>query len=204
MAKKTLAPTRKTCGQKLPFTREQVARIKAELERTGRLRDLAMFCTAVDTMLRNSDIIRLRMNDVCDVQGRVRPLFSLLMCKTRMSVTVQLSSSTREVLQRLIVEDGLEPSDYLFTSRCSYKNKPLAHSQCARLVKLWCRMAGIVDVDMYSTHSLRRTRATYIYAETRDVEAVRHLLGHSNLSATNAYLGVNTAQALDVGRKFYM
>jgi site-specific recombinase XerD len=49
---------------------------------------------------------------------------------------------------------------------------------------------------------LRRTRAAFIYEQTKDLEVVRQVLGHKSLAATQAYLGVNEAKAHDIAGKY--
>ena len=62
------------------------------------------------------------------------------------------------------------------------------------------RELGIEDVSQYSTHSLRRTKPSIIYEKTGNLEAVRRLLGHSNLIDTVRYLGVEDADATELAR----
>jgi integrase len=50
--------------------------------------------------------------------------------------------------------------------------------------------------------SLRRTRAAYIYEQTRNIEVVRQLLGHSSVGSTSAYLNIDKKRALDIGRRY--
>jgi len=45
-------------------------------------------------------------------------------------------------------------------------------------------------------------KPTFIYEETRNIEAVRQLLGQRSLDATKAYLGIDKKQALAIGRRF--
>jgi hypothetical protein len=64
MARKSTRGTRphrpcKSVGQKRPFAPEQVQLIKRTLDVDGNLRDLALFSTAIDTMLRSIDLLRL-------------------------------------------------------------------------------------------------------------------------------------------------
>jgi len=54
---------------------------------------------------------------------------------------------------------------------------------------------------MYSALECERTRAP-LYDQTRNVEAVRQLLGQSTVSATSAYLGVGQHQALEIAKRF--
>lgn len=70
------------------------------------------------------------------------------------------------------------------------------------MVKKWGRLARIRDVSGYATHSLRRTRAAYIYEQTRNIEAVRQLLGHNSIGSTSAYLNIDKRKALDIGRRW--
>jgi site-specific recombinase XerC len=51
---------------------------------------------------------------------------------------------------------------------------------------------------------LRKTKASAIYDATKNVEAVRQLLGHSSVAATSAYLGIEQAKALDVAKAHNM
>ena len=61
-------------------------------------------------------------------------------------------------------------------------------------------LLGIEDVDRYSTHSLRKTKPTVIYDRTKNVDAVRRLLGQSSVTATQSYLGVSDDSALELAR----
>lgn len=53
-----------------------------------------------------------------------------------------------------------------------------------------------LNADYYGTHSMRRTKATLIYAKTKNIRAVQILLGHSKLDNTIRYLGVELEDAL--------
>ena len=83
-------------------------------------------------------------------------------------------------------------------------SKPLTRRHYAHLVKQWAEMIGIEDLEKFSTHSLRRTRAAHIYDCTKDLEAVRRVLGHKSLAATSAYLGSDDAKALDVADNYHL
>jgi integrase len=68
------------------------------------------------------------------------------------------------------------------------------------LVKRWAASARL-DLRKFSTHSLRRTKATLVYQHTHNVEVVRQLLGQSSVAATSAYLGIEQRHALEIARK---
>ena len=60
---------------------------------------------------------------------------------------------------------------------------------------------GVEDVSKFSTHSMRKTKSSVIYQKTKNVDAVRRLLGQSSVTATSAYLGITDESALDLARE---
>jgi site-specific recombinase XerD len=54
------------------------------------------------------------------------------------------------------------------------------------------------DPAEYGTYSLRRTKATMIYHQTRNLRAVQLLLGHRKLESTVRYLGIEVDDALEM------
>ena len=54
------------------------------------------------------------------------------------------------------------------------------------------------DPTEYGTHSLRRTKATLIYRQTKNLRAVQLLLGHRKIESTVRYLGVDVDDALEM------
>ena len=68
-----------------------------------------------------------------------------------------------------------------------------------RRVGLWCERV-MWGVSQYSTHSMRETKSSVIYEKTKNVDAVRRLLGQSSVTATSAYLGVSDNSALELAR----
>ena len=48
---------------------------------------------------------------------------------------------------------------------------------------------------------MRRTKATLIYQQTKNLRAVQLLLGHTKLESTVRYLGIELEDALDIAEK---
>ena len=65
------------------------------------------------------------------------------------------------------------------------------------MVKGWIALTG-ADPTEYGTHSLRRTKATLIYRQTKNLRAVQLLLGHRKIESTVRYLGVDVDDALEM------
>ena len=193
--------------QKKPLSAKQVKSLSKLLEEKPR--DRALFHAGIDSMLRSSDIRQLRVEDVVDSMGLVREECSITQQKTRRTVTFTLSETTRRSIQDWIRTSGKRMENYLFSSRTTrYKGvelgqQPISQIQYQRLVKGWIELLGVA-ADDYSTHSLRKTKASAIYEATKNVEAVRQLLGHASVAATSAYLGIEQAKALDIAKNHTM
>ena len=99
---------------------------------------------------------------------------------------------------------GKSQEDFIFKGQKSYTGKPISIIQYSRIVKGWLTDLGYEDVNQYSTHSMRKSKASLIYEKTKNVDAVRRLLGQSSVTATSAYLGVTDESALDLARQYNM
>jgi integrase len=184
-----------------PFSRDQIALIRASLKARGHPRDMALFSLGIDAMLRGGDLLALKVADVRDIHGRILDRLTVLQGKTRTPVHITLTQKTRELLAALIEAQGKWGDDFLFTPDRAPHGKALTEVSLRRLVKSWAELCHL-DPRRYSNHSLRRSKAVYVYRETRNAEAVRQMLGHSSLRHTVAYLGVGAEEVSDLARKF--
>jgi len=76
----------------------------------------------------------------------------------------------------------------VFPSRI-HDSQHLGTRQYARFLEGRVAELGIDPAD-YGTHSIRRTKATFIYWRTKNLRAVQLLLWHSKLESTVRYLGI--------------
>ena len=192
----------KTVGPKTPLTPEQVRLIRDTLTADSDWRDLALFCTAIDTMLRAADLLKLRVLDITDGSGAILAEVAVQQQKPGEPQRVALSAATRRALDTWLSAARKLPEDFVFTGlKPPNLFRALSRRPYGQLVKKWARLARIRDAHRYATHSLRRTRAAYIYEQTRNIEAVRQLLGHASLGSTSANLSIDKKRALDIGRR---
>lgn len=194
-------------GQMRPFDPEQAQHIRetlgaAMLSAPARCRDLALFNLGLDAMCRAGEILAMKVADVTDHLNRVVEEFDILQEKTGRAKTVTLGAVARKSVQDWIDFSGKKPDQYLWTSigNRSSGNKPLSRMQYSRLVKEWASIAR-EDHRRFSTHSMRRTKSTLIYDQTKNLRACQHLLGHKSIGSTAEYLGVDRREALEVAKK---
>ena len=188
-------------GKKDGFTPDQVKRIRSLLADRGvpGFRDLALFSTAIDTMLHGQYLLPLVVGDVQSRDGSIREVIEVARARGMPPVRCALSRASTKALEKWITASGKKRTDYLFPSRGRH---PMGVRQLSRLLKLWVVEAGLDPRD-YSVESLRRTKALHILKGTGDLQTVRALLGHARIESTARYLGLKTnADPIKVCRAF--
>jgi len=79
-------------GQKRPLLPKQVWAIRARLELSGYLRDLALFNVAIDSKLRGCDLVKLAVADLVK-DDRVRERVSIVQSKTKQAPLRQIAEN---------------------------------------------------------------------------------------------------------------
>jgi integrase len=145
-------------GPREPFSPSHVTRIKALLAKRSKagLRDLALFSTAIDTMLNMPDLLRLRVKDVRKRNRVMRDTVELVSSR-RGKVRCTLPKATMRVLEKWIDHSEKKQNDYLFTGRLGGGTTALSARQVSRLVKAWAVDIGL-KTGSYGTNSLRKSR----------------------------------------------
>ena len=190
-------------GKRDGFTPAQVKRIRGLLDDRGAagLRELALFTTAIDTMLHGQDLLKIAVGDVQSRNGSVRSEIEVAQARRAPPVRCALSRVTVRALENWIAASGKKRSDYLFTGRGA-GDRPMTTRNLSRLLKGWIIEAGL-DPAVYSIESLRRTKALHILKGTGDLQTVRALLGHVQIESTARYLGLKTkVDPIEVSRAF--
>lgn len=166
----------------------EVRNILAQPRLTTRngVRARAVLEVLYSTGIRLEELINLTIFD-CDLQGgllRVKGKFS----KDRI---VPLGKHAVSFLKEYITRVRPQHTNKnktiknLFVSRFS---GPLSKQVIELMVRDYARKAGITK--KVTPHTFRHTFATELVRNGADITAVRKMLGHSNLSATNIYIHV--------------
>ena len=163
----------KLVGQKLPLKLQEIWAIRIRLEIDNRFRDLALFNLAIDSKLRACDLLKLRVSDISS-GSKVSSRAIILQRKTQRQVQFEITARTRKSLADWIAHADLESAAYVFPSKIN-KTLHLSRRQYARIVESWVNGVGL-DTTAYGTHSMRRTKASLIYRQTKNLRAVQLLL----------------------------
>ena len=155
---------------------------------------------SVDLMLRGNDLLKLKVSDVITEAGTIKDVVKVKMKKTgKTTIDIPLSDNSKRSIQENLL--GKEQHEFIFVGQKShYTKKPITIQQYQRIIKSWMIEIGIEDVAAFSSHSMRKTKASVLYSKTNNVEAVRRLLGHSSCDATSFYLGVEDSDATTLAK----
>jgi len=111
-------------------------------------RDLCIFTLGINTNIRASDILSLRVRDV-----RGKDELVLREKKTKKIRRITLNRSVQEAIKNLLASmSDPDDEDYLFVG---LRGNPLTVPTLSRMVKTWCQAINLPG--NYGSHSLRKT-----------------------------------------------
>ena len=171
---------------------KEIWAIRFMRDQAKKVRDRALFDLAIDSKLRGCDLVKVKIGDLV-ARGRVRNRGMVIQKKTKRPVQFELLETARSTVLAWLERRGGGLDEFVFRSRID-RSDQLSTRRYPRLVDEWVSGAGL-RIDDYSTHSLRRTKATLIYKQKGNLRAMQILLGHTKIESTVRYLGVDIEDA---------
>lgn len=171
---------------------EGIRRIKLLLAESPR--NLLLFTMGINNGIRAGDLLRLKVKDV---RGRqVGECIKIRESKTGKENILMVNGAICEVLRLFLSEANRGDDEFLFRSRKG-ENVPLTIQSVNRLVKSWCRLAGL-DGN-YGAHTLRKTFG-YMQRTRYGVgfEVLCKRFNHSSPRVTMRYLGINDEEIVGI------
>lgn len=154
-------------------------------------RDKLLLDILYQTGLRRAELCNLKEQDIDFYNLTIRVLGKRN--KERiLPVSLDLKRNL-EAYIRVKKEEGFENPTLLVTK----KGKPLKESEIYKIVNKY--LGAVTTLGKKSPHVLRHTFATHLLNNGADINAVKELLGHANLSATQVY----THNTIDKLKKTY-
>ena len=162
-----------------------------------RPRDFALFVVGVNTNLRASDLLKIRVGDVLGL--RPGEYFTLREKKTGKLRSITINKAVFDAIRELLLTmSAAKESDLLFQSRKvnSSRGGMLTVSYLNSLVKSWCREINLRG--NYGAHSLRKTFG-YIHRTVfgTDLPTLMEMFNHSSQRQTLTYLGIQPREIKD-------
>jgi len=171
-----------TRRKKLPVVLEpgegqRLLKIPNKRYTTG-IRNKAIMLVMLNMGLRVSEITNLRSGSINLTSKKLR----IVNGKGGVDRDLVIPEGIEETLRQW---NGRKPkgTKYFFTT---LKGKKLSTRYLCEMVKRYGRKANIDKI--ISPHTLRHTYATEYYRQTKDIETLRRILGHADISTTTIYI----------------
>lgn len=163
---------------------------------TGR-RNYTIFQTGKATLLRVSDVLRLKKSDVFDQRGRVKRNAYIIDKKTKKHNVLYLRPVQRDLetyydwledYQKKNPDQSVFFSPWLFPSF----THPEKHIDERRYYMIMHKVGQKLHINYLGTHTMRKTGAYRVYEQSHhNIALVMKLLNHSSEQMTLAYLGLD-------------
>lgn len=167
----------------------KILAIKKNLRESGNIRNYLLFVMGINTALRISDLLALKIGDVIDGQGKIREFIHVREQKTGRNAKIYLNELVKQALEKYFDQTKvMDPDTYLFKSERS--NKPLDRVRVWMMIQEWIKEAGL-EGERYGTHSLRKTWGYQARKQGVSIEQISEKLGHKSVTVTKRYIGIN-------------
>jgi integrase len=172
--------------------RKKIAQIKNLLRGQGRCRDLLLFVVGINTALRISDLLQLRVSHFLKGKNKIVRRFWIKEQKRGKRHEVVINNSVREVLEEFLAAYPTitdDPNNYMFfNTKVNSFQVPIKRGQAWKFIKTICREGGLNG--NFGTHSLRKTWGYHARLQGVDLALIMHKLNHESIAYTKRYLGI--------------
>jgi integrase len=156
-------------------------------------RNHLLFVMGINTGLRVSDLLRLRVEDVM-VDGKVASAITIREKKTGKQKRFGVNKAVADALADYVGSMKLSPRDSLFRSRKG--EGPITRQQAYRIINKACKTVGVQGE--IGTHTLRKTFGYHARLNGTPIEVLQNIFNHSAPSVTMRYLGITQDELDDV------
>lgn len=158
--------------------------------RAGR-RNYTIFQVGKATLLRVSDVLRLKQSDVFDDYGEIKRNAFIKDKKTGKRNTLYLRPVTGDLLEYkkwLVKNNYFQSTQWLFPSTRD-QSRYLGERPYYRIMQ---KVGNLLDIPYLGTHTMRKTGAYRVYVQSNyNIGLVMKLLNHSSEQVTLNYLGLD-------------
>ncbi|MBZ4647116.1 MAG: recombinase XerD [Clostridia bacterium] len=145
-----------------------------------------LFKFGLNTGLRISDILPIKVKDIFNENGQFREYLVLKEMKTAKEKKVKINNALRKNLAEYLKTTDLQYDSFLFPSK---KGNHIGRVQAYRILK---QAAVIVGIENFGTHSLRKTWGYWTYKASKyNIGLIMDTFNHSSQQITLRYIGVN-------------
>lgn len=153
------------------------------------LRNYTIFKLGLVTMLRVSDLLTLRRNEIFNSDQSIKLNAFTVDKKTKKHNILYLKPAFNDLsLYIKWLDQNYPNSEWLFPS----SEHPENHISIKQYYKIIRQVGDLLGIDYLGTHTMRKTGAYRVYIQSHyDIGLVMSLLNHSSQAMTLRYLGLD-------------
>ncbi|KLU61764.1 tyrosine recombinase XerC [Peptococcaceae bacterium CEB3] len=163
--------------------KKQIEAMKKILKSSS-TRDYVLFVLGINSGLRISDLLRLRVADVQNENGKIRDRIEIREKKTGKVKNFPISDTATKALREFL--PNVPKEAFLFASRKG--DGPITRQQAYRVLNEAARLVGIRE--RIGTHTLRKTFGYQGYQAGYSLDRLVKIFNHSSPRITLAYIGM--------------
>jgi site-specific recombinase XerD len=178
---------------------KKILAIKRNLKESRNARNYLLFVMGINTALRISDLLSLKVADVIDKKGNIKEYLFLKEKKTGRNAKIYINEVVKKAINEYLESiKAIEPDIYLFKSERS--DKPLERVRVWMMIQDWIKEAGL-EGERYGTHSLRKTWGYQARKQGVSIEQISEKLGHKSVTVTKRYIGINQEEINNIEKE---
>ncbi|AZV44991.1 integrase [Peribacillus asahii] len=163
---------------------ESINAIKQILQQQSQ-RDLLLFVLGINTGIRVSELLALKVDDVWE-DSHIKEFLRIRDTKHEEVKAYYLNNNVRDVLGKYLAQWNFTSSDYLFKSKKN--NQPITRQQAYRIINHAAKEVGIPG--KIGTHTLRKTFGYHAYRKGIAISILMSIYHHHSPAETLRYLGI--------------
>lgn len=156
------------------------------------LRNHLLFTLGINTALRVSDLLKLKVSDVMD-KRKVKEVTTIREQKTGKTKRFHINKTCAKAIQDYVNAVKPQPDDYLFASR---QGGAITRQQAWSILNNAAKLVGITD--NIGTHTLRKTFGYHALRGGYGIEKLMVAFNHSSQAVTKRYLGITQDEVDDI------
>lgn len=161
---------------------DKIRSIKRSLKKRS-LRDYLLFTLGINTGLRVSQLLELKIKYVLDESLKIKDFLFI----SENEPAIYLNDSAKRAIRMYIDEkENFQLEEYLFIS--SKKGQPITRQQAYRIIRKAATDVGIHD--HIGTHTLRKTFGYHAFRQGVALSLLKERFHHATPSETLKYIGI--------------
>ena len=171
--------------------KKKIKAMKAVLKSKS-IRNYLLFTMGINTGLRISELLKLKIEDVMDERGKIKATIYLRESKTGKEKVFAINKTVKEAIKEYVSSlKTYELSWYIFKSKKG-ENSPITRIQAYEILNTAAELIGIKD--KVGTHSLRKTFGYHARIKGIPIETLQKIFNHASPCITMRYIGITQAE----------